>query len=441
MKLRKQSSYKKPSRYLLEDLLLLLPSTQSGSFSLPAQAIRYLQYLKVLNRSEIGIMESRRILFHFVVFCLERSVFLVADVNRHILESYQKKLSFQRRDLPKSPKKPQDEAKLFISPATQIRILTIIRQFFAWLSRSRILSQNPAADMEYPKAPTRLPRDWLSEEEIEKVMAMPDLETMTGFRDRVMMEVLYSTGIRRTELSKLKVLDILWTQGYLRILEGKGKKDRFVPIGERALYWLNRWVLEFRPKLFLPPDPGWVFLTVTAQRIVAGNVGQKISEYIKASGVKKRGSCHLFRHSFATQLLDAGADLRSIQLMLGHASIRTTQIYTHIAIKSLKETHARLHPAEIGYREQKSQHLYGDAIKSTGHGHGHREEDEQEHGQDKEESHQSNHQDNYQKRHPKDFPKEYVLNTSLQPGVPQPGIEEADRVKTGLPRDFVKKKI
>lgn len=412
MKLRKASSYKKPDKYLLEDLFSLIPDSLSVSvsFTLPAQGIRYLQYLKVLNRSPIAIKESRRLLFHFFTFCLERSVFLPTEVSRFVLESYQKKLSIQK--CPTGKNTNPDTERAVITPLTQIKILGAIRQFFAWLTRSRVLLYNPAADLEYPKAPSRLPREWLSADEIEKVMAQPDLSTITGFRDRVMLEVLYSTGIRRTELCNLKVLDILWNQGYLRVLEGKGKKDRFVPIGERALLWLSRWISEHRPKLYLPPDPGYIFLTKTGQGVVCGNAGQKVSEYIKASGVKKKGSCHLFRHSFATQLLDAGADLRSIQLMLGHETIRTTQIYTHIAIKSLKETHARLHPAEKDSREEKIKKQYAKAIEVADSLKEEENDLELESGQEQ----------NLNKK--RNFPNQlFDLDTSLQPGSPQPHFQ------------------
>ena len=179
-----------------------------------------------------------------------------------------------------------------------------------------------------------------------------DVETGLGIRDRAILETLYSTGIRRAELARLETTDLDPDRGILLIREGKGKKDRMVPIGDRALAWIDKYLREVRPLLMVPPDEGDLFLTRFGRAFVPNGVSELVSTAVKKSGVPKRGSAHLFRHTAATLMLEGGADIRYIQQMLGHESLATTQIYTRVAIRKLKEIHELTHPGAKLERRQ-----------------------------------------------------------------------------------------
>jgi integrase/recombinase XerD len=156
--------------------------------------------------------------------------------------------------------------------------------------------------------------------------------------------VFYSTGVRRFELIKLKLYDVDAERGTLVVREGKGKKDRMVPIGERAAAWVAKYLEDGRPSLAVEPDDGTLFLTVEGAPFTPNRLTQMVRGYVNAAGVGKKGACHLFRHTMATLMLEGGADIRFIQQMLGHAKLETTQIYTQVSIRKLKEIHAATHP-------------------------------------------------------------------------------------------------
>ena len=207
---------------------------------------------------------------------------------------------------------------------------------------------NPAADLELPKVEKRLPRAVLTAHEAEEILNQPDLATPIGLRDRAVLEILYSTGMRRQELTGLCLYDLDWQRGTVMIRKGKGKKDRLLPLGARAAAWLNKYLEDARPKLVVEPDERELFLCLSGRGLTAGVLGNLVHGYVKASGVNKTGSCHLFRHAMATLMLENGADLRFIQQMLGHAKLNTTEIYTYVNIKKLIEVHHLSHPADSG---------------------------------------------------------------------------------------------
>lgn len=197
-----------------------------------------------------------------------------------------------------------------------------------------------------PRLEKRLPKHILTIEESEAVINQPNTKTPTGVRDRAILETLYSTGMRRLELIGLKLFDIDADRGTVMIRQGKGKKDRMVPIGERALRWIAKYQNEVRPGLTTPNDEGTLFLTNLSEAFTPNRLTQMVREYIDAADIGKRGSCHLFRHTMATLMLENGADVRFIQAMLGHVSLETTQIYTQVSIKKLREIHTLTHPAK-----------------------------------------------------------------------------------------------
>lgn len=218
---------------------------------------------------------------------------------------------------------------------------------FSWLTREGLILYNPASDLEMPRREFRLPKVILNASEVEAIMNVPDLETPGGVKLRAILETLYSSGIRRQELCNLSLGDVDYDRGLLRIEQGKGHKDRFSPVGERALHWIEKYLAEVRPRLLPSMNEPALFINSEGRRITPGRLGSQVGEIIRAAGIGKVGSCHLFRHTFATLLLENGCDVRHVQAMLGHAKLETTAIYTHVSMKALKEAHSRCHPARL----------------------------------------------------------------------------------------------
>ena len=205
---------------------------------------------------------------------------------------------------------------------------------------------NPASELDMPRVEKRLPRHILNVKEVEKVLAVPDLATPIGIRDRAILETFYSTGIRRLELIHLKLYDVDTDRGTIMIRQGKGKKDRMLPIGERALAWTVKYRDDVRPELACGADDATLFLTTLGEAFAPNRMTQMVREYIDAADTGKRGSCHLFRHTMETPMLENGADIHYIQARLGHAELSTTQIYTQVSVRKLKAIHTATHPAK-----------------------------------------------------------------------------------------------
>jgi len=192
-----------------------------------------------------------------------------------------------------------------------------------------------------------LPRNVFTVDEVERILRGIDLNNAMALRDRAIIETLYSTGIRRTELCCLKVFDLDDERGILTVRAGKGNKDRVVPIGERALLWVRKYLDLERHLFALEPDPLWLFLTDEGEALSPDWLSEAVRRHIDNAGIKKAGSCHVFRHTMATLMLEGGADIRHIQAMLGHASLESTQIYTRVSIEHLKKVHTMAHPAKM----------------------------------------------------------------------------------------------
>ena len=290
---------------------------------------------------EVATVRGRRMLLRgFVHWAEESGVHRPGQLSIELLEAYQLVLARERR---------RDGGLL--SPGTQALVLTALRQFGKWLVRGRMIPVNPAQDLILPRRPRRLPRVVLTHEEMERVLAGPDVGWPQGLRNRAMLETLYSTGIRRMELIRLALGDLDPARGVALIREGKGRRDRVVPVGARALHWIGRYLVESRRRLLrAQPDPGSLFITARGHRFRANRMSELVRDCVRAAGVGKTGSCHLFRHSMATLLLENGADLRVVQEILGHAHLASTALYTHVAIGRVKQVHAATHPAEHGFR-------------------------------------------------------------------------------------------
>lgn len=228
------------------------------------------------------------------------------------------------------------------SSATVARNLVSIRMALRFLNAEGKLSDNPAADLDSPKLWRRLP-EVLRPEEVEKLLTAPDPEKPHGIRDRALLEALYATGARISELLGLRVDAVNLEVGFLRV-RGKGNKERLVPLGRKAREAMRRYLDEERPRLATKREAAQVFLTKSGRPLDRVNAFLLVRRYCKKAGIKQRVSPHSLRHSFATHLLQGGADLRAVQELLGHASISSTQIYTHVDQSKVKELHKKFHP-------------------------------------------------------------------------------------------------
>jgi len=222
------------------------------------------------------------------------------------------------------------------------RCIVSIKQFFKYLMLENIIETDPTADLVSPRMKTTIP-DVLSLEDIEKILNVPDLTKFEGIRDSAMLEVLYASGLRVTELVELKQVNINYDHGYL-IVMGKGSKERIVPIGLTSIKKINDYLELSRPQLVKNELSDYLFITRRGTCFTRQGFWKLIKAYAKEAGIVKNISPHTIRHSFATHLLERGADLRTIQLLLGHSDISTTQIYTHVESKRLREIHKKYHP-------------------------------------------------------------------------------------------------
>jgi integrase/recombinase XerD len=294
----------------------------------------FLESLSVRNYSPVTVESRRHHLLRFTAWCAERSLLRPSEITRPILERYQRWLFHYRR---------HDGRPL--SFRSQAQTLTAVRGLFRFLARQGRILMNPAADLDMPKEEKRLPRVVLTAQEADQILNQPNVNDLLGLRDRAILETLYSTGIRRSELVSLLVRDLDLNRETLFVRLGKGKKDRIVPIGERALAWVCKYLYEVRPRIVVEPDCGRLFLSREGGPLANASLTDLVRDYVIASGVGKTGACHLFRHTMATLMLEGGADTRFIQEMLGHANLQTTQIYTRVSIQKLKAIHDATHPA------------------------------------------------------------------------------------------------
>ena len=229
-----------------------------------------------------------------------------------------------------------------LSKRSQARNISAVKTFFRFLVSEGRMEENPARLLETPHIEQKLP-DILSLDEVEQLLSQPDITTPLGQRDRAMLELLYATGLRVSELTSLRLLDVNMEAGYVKAL-GKGSKERMVPFGEKALQALKSYFSHGRPALLKNGYPPELFLNFRGKPLTRQGFWKIIKNHGKIAGIRKNIKPHGLRHSFASHLLEAGADLRSVQVMLGHADITTTQIYTHVTRKRLKELHGACHP-------------------------------------------------------------------------------------------------
>lgn len=293
----------------------------------------------------------------FIAFCAERDIHHVQAVTRSLVERYQRHLFALRVKIGAPLRRGAADASALrpLSVRGQHARLWAVVRFFRWAVRAGHVEHSPAAVIEMPRLPHPLPKPALSAAEVERIVALPDLSTARGQRDRALLEVLYATGIRRGEAIALMLDAVDRERGVLRIEQGKGRKGRIVPISARALTWLDRYLDDVWSRFAVAMTHRRVFISVDdAKRrhqgrpLGAAAVTRILGGYVVAAGVNKAGACHIFRHTAATLMMEHGADIRAIQDFLGHSDLKTTGIYTNVSLKFLKDQHAKTHPSAMG---------------------------------------------------------------------------------------------
>jgi len=287
------------------------------------------------NYTARTVEKREECLAKFARWCQDRDLTTCEEITRPLLERYRRWVF----DYRKKDGKP-------LAFSSQASLISTLRVFFKWLARSQLLERNPACELELPRVQRGLPAVVFSAQEAEQVIAQPDPRTLKGLRDRAMLELLYATGMRRMELSLLKLYDIDRTRELIHIRKGKGDKPRVVPLSQRALRWVERYLDEARPQLVGNPREEVIFVGMRGGALKPGHITKLVSDHIRETELGKTGSCHAFRHTMATLMLENGADIRHVQEILGHANIQTTQIYTQVSLRKLREVYARTHPSQ-----------------------------------------------------------------------------------------------
>lgn len=310
-----------------------IPDRTSGN-PLWVQQAAFLEWTRAVGLAEQTALIRKAALSYFIRWCDAHAIRSIEGITRDSLERYQGHL-FNYRKVNGHP----------LALSTQVTRLNPVKAFCKWLARTRLTNANPAAELLVPRIPRRLPGRVLTVSEVDRILLEPDLGAPSGIRDRAILEVLYSTGIRRMELVRIELRDVQPENGTLFIRSGKGGRDRVVPIGGRAVAWVERYVHDVRGQLASPGTENALFLTDYGEPFRKNRLGDLVKRYIVRARIPVPGACHPFRHACATHMLENGADIRYIQALLGHADLSTTQIYTHVSVDKLKEVHAATHPA------------------------------------------------------------------------------------------------
>jgi len=299
---------------------------------------KYLDHLAIMNFVPLTIKGHRHLLNRFRVFLEEMGVMEVAKVTPEILRDYQTALS-ERVNLKGEP----------ISPFTQNGNLKVVKALFRFLVEENYLLGDPSRNLRYARRPKILPRSFLTKEEMRRLLKAPDTQTVLGYRDRAMLELMYSTGLRRAEVSNLMLGDVDSQDGFLRVNRGKGRKDRVVPLGKIACRYVENYVKAVRPMLMGSKTHACLFVTDRGNPCSNFVVGHVVKLNAAKAKLEKKVTPHTLRHTCATLMMKNRAHVRHIQELLGHELLESTQVYTQVTIVDLKEEHRKHHPRE---REQ-----------------------------------------------------------------------------------------
>lgn len=303
--------------------------------TIPELINSYKEHLTIVNRSPKTIKLHLWRLKRFISFLDAYSITDIQDMTQdHILE-YQKYCHYRENRY-----KRQD------SISVQNHYLASIKCFFHWLKQEGYISNNPAEEIQYAKEPKRLPQTALTNKEVKQILRQPDTGTIEGYRDRTILEVLYSTGIRKSELINLKIEDIDYEQGFLRVNQGKGNKDRVVPLGKIASQYVENYIKGIMPWLNKSKETKELFISRKGNKLGKSTLDEIIKKYAKQSKIEKPISTHTFRRSCATEMIKNKANLMHVKELLGHNSMETVQTYCNLSIVDLKEAHKKHHPRE-----------------------------------------------------------------------------------------------
>ena len=299
---------------------------------------KYAEHLRALNRSPKNIRTHARRVRRFFEFAAGRGVTDAADVTAALVLDYQKHVS------------NEINSRGTISAAsTQNQHIAVLAVFFRYLRQAEYAIHDPTREIQYARVPQRLPRAIMTLQEVKKLLRQPDVNTVLGYRDRAILEVLYSTGVRRHELLSLRVEDVNVESGFVTVRQGKGMKDRVVPLGTIAARYLETYLNGIRPELLKRgSDPATPTLIVSGRgrRMGYNTLAQMVEKYTRLAGIKHPVTPHTFRHTCATHMIRNRAGIRHVQEMLGHTNLATTQKYLSLTITDLKEAHSRFHPRE-----------------------------------------------------------------------------------------------
>lgn len=286
----------------------------------------YLHYLKVERGLSENTINSYGIdLKLFLEYLRENEIPSFKQVNKEVIVNYM-----------------QSEKNNNKANSSILRSVSSLRKFFQYLAQEKIIEKDPMLLIDTPKKKQHLPQV-LTKEEVEKLLRSPNTGQVLGLRDRAMLELMYATGLRISEIINLKLEDLHLTMGTLQTL-GKRHKERIVPVGDEAIKWVNRYLEEARPKLLKQKRSNYLFLNFHGNNLTRQGVWKNLKAEVRKAGIQKNITPHTLRHSFATHILENGADLRIVQELLGHADISTTQIYTHLSNKQLADIYNRAHP-------------------------------------------------------------------------------------------------
>jgi len=296
--------------------------------------IDYLNHLKTIGRSGYTLKGTGYDLKRFVRFLAAEQIAHIEDLTADVLADYQQELAFCLT----AKGKP-------LSIRTQAQRMGVIKGFTRYLKEHDYLLHDPAEAIRLPKKPKRLPRVILSAKEVKQLLSAPDMRTDKGYRNRIILELLYDTAIRRAEVANIRLSDLDLAAGYI-LIHGKGDKDRVVPVSARVCELMQSYILMVRPNLVGGKDPGHLVLNRWGRKMDPNAVWAVVKRCAHLAGIKKNTTTHTFRHTCATHMLKNGAPVRHLQEMLGHESLESTQIYTHVTINDLKQIHAKFHPSE-----------------------------------------------------------------------------------------------
>lgn len=300
-----------------------------------AAGIEYIQSLKVRNLAPYTIRQEQWKLEKFFMFLQVRDINKINRISKVIILDYQTELyhCINKKGHPNGA-------------GHQNGMLSVVKRFTRFLKERDYLISDPGANIRYARVPKSLPRSILTRSEARRIINAPDTTMLLGYRDKTILEVLYTTGIRKEELNNLNVQDVDYRDGFLRIIQGKGRKDRVVPLGRISCRYLENYIKAVRPELIRDPHNNHLFLTMTGKRFSKNVVWELVKKYAQKAKLKKNVFPHTFRHTCATAMLKNKADIRAVQELLGHESLQSTQVYTRITINDLREVHKRCHPRE-----------------------------------------------------------------------------------------------